>query len=210
MIKYIALFFVAFVVLFIAGISFYLSPDNMRSCEQPEPVGQCSSADAIVAVSGGDTNARVDQAITLYQAGWAPKLIFSGAAADPDSPSNAASMQRRAVEAGVPMSAVIIEEFSRTTEENAENTAEFIDDQSISRIILVTSAYHQRRALLEFRAILGPEITILNHPVPTDKQWAGVWWWTTPRGWWLAGGELIKVILFYAVPGDDFVPGANQ
>jgi uncharacterized SAM-binding protein YcdF (DUF218 family) len=207
MIKYILLVCIALVTFVIAAISVYLSPDDLRSCKQPETSGLCASADAIVVVSGGDTNARVDEGIRLYKAGWGSKLIFSGAAADPKSPSNAEAMERRAITAGVPEDSIMIEKFSRTTAENAHNTAKFITDNSIHRIVLVTSAYHQRRALLEFKETLGSSVTVMSHPVSHDKQWAGLWWWTTPRGWWLAGGELVKIAYFYTssdlhLPGD--------
>lgn len=197
MIKYLLLICAAIVTFVIAAISVYLSPDDLRSCAQTETSGTCASADAIVVVSGGDTNARVDEGIKLYKQGWGAKLIFSGAAADPNGPSNAQTMERRALAAGVPEDDIMIEEFSRTTAENAQNTAKFITDNSISRIILVTSAYHQRRALLEFKTTLGETVTVVSHPVASDKQWTGFWWWTTPGGWWLAGGELIKIFFFY-------------
>lgn len=199
--RYVLLLIAVAVFVLIASISIFLTPNNMRACKEPEPVGICAGADAIVTVSGGDTNARTDKAIELYQAGWAPKLIFSGAAADTSGPSNAEAMAKRAREAGVSENAIITEELSRTTAENALNTSKFIADQSIERIILVTSAYHQRRASLEFGAILGPSVEIVNHPVSSDKHWAGFWWWTTPRGWWLAGGELIKIGAFYSMKG---------
>lgn len=192
-------------VFIVGAISVYLSPNDLRSCESPEPTGSCSEVDAIVTVSGGDTNARADEAIALFNAGWAPKLIFSGAAADPSGPSNAAAMARRASRAGVPERSIIVEEFSRTTAENAQNTSEFIAQHSIDRIILVTSAYHQRRASLEFGAALGKTVDIRNHPVPSDKQWAGFWWWTTKQGWWLAIGELVKIVAFYSQKGSSLL-----
>lgn len=199
--RYLLLTLLGLVVFIITAISIYLSPNELSACKRPEPLGTCARADAIVTVSGGDTNARADEAIELYQAGWAPKLIFSGAAADRSGPSNAAAMARRAQQAGITEDAIITEEFSRTTAENALNTSQFIAVQSIKRIILVTSAYHQRRASLEFSAILGPSVTIVNHPVPRDTQWVGFWWWTTPRGWWLAGSELVKIVVFYGMQG---------
>lgn len=199
--RYLLLGFLGLVIFTITAIAMYLSPDDLRSCTEPQALGTCSRVDAIVAVSGGDTYARADEAIKLYEAGWADTLIFSGAAADSSGPSNAEAMARQAVRAGVPETAIITEELSRTTAENALNTSKFIADQSIERIILVTSAYHQRRASLEFSATLGETVTIINHPVATDKHWVGFWWWTTGRGWWLAGGELVKIVAFYGAQG---------
>lgn len=191
--------------LIITAISIYLTPNDLRGCDQPEPFGQCSRADAIVSVSGGDTFARADEAIRLYQTGWAPLIIFSGAAADNDGPSNAEAMARRAREAGVADSAIITEELSRTTSENAVNTSQFIATNKIEKIVLVTSAYHQRRALLEFSSILGPSVEIANHPAPSDRQWSGFWWWTTLSGWWLSVGELLKILAFYGMQGEGTV-----
>lgn len=198
MIKYLFLGLLGLVAFMIIIITAYLGPDDLAHCKQPVAIGHCSRADAIVAVSGGDTIARTNEAIRLYKAGWAPKLIFSGAAADSDGPSNARAMEARALRAGVSESDIIIEEFSRTTAENAANTSQFITDRNIHAIILVTSAYHQRRASLEFGTKLGAAVRIFNHPVATDRQWAGKWWWTTKGGWWLAGSELLKIAAFYS------------
>ena len=179
----------------------YLGPDDLRGCEK-KPTNsslkeQCTTADAIVAVSGGDTPARAAEAIKLYQNGWAPMIVFSGAAQDSSGPSNAQAMQRQALDAGIDESAIIIEEDSRTTAENAEKTQDLLKKHSIKKAILTTSAYHQRRASLEFQKRAGSDLKIINHPVATDKQWSQ-YWWTTPSGWWLSLGELSKIIVFYA------------
>lgn len=173
----------------------YLGPDDLARCSRPEP-GTCAPADAIVAISGGDTTARTGEAVDLYKAGWGTRLIFSGAAADKTGLSNALAMKKYALGVGVPESAITIEEFSQNTAENAVNTSLFIHRNNIKKIILVTSAYHQRRASLEFKARLGEDVTIVNHPVAHDRQWTSLWWLTF-GGWWLAYGELLKIIVFY-------------
>lgn len=175
-------------------ISWYLSPDDLNSCPL-EPIadsGKCAKADAIVAISGGDTTARTAEAISLYQNGWADTLIFSGAAYDLDSPSNARAMKFQALEAGVPAENIEIEEYARDTEENAKRTLRVASERGAKRIILVTSAYHQRRAGIEFRQTFG-DVEIVDHPVPHDSHWS-IKWWMTPHGWWLALGELVKII----------------
>ncbi|HUC20495.1 MAG TPA: YdcF family protein, partial [Candidatus Polarisedimenticolaceae bacterium] len=89
------------VVTIIVGIGFFLSPQS-----------QLQDADLIVAVSGGETQQRTAEAVKLYKAGRANKLLFSGAAADPKAPSNAAVMRTYALRQGVPDSAIVIEEES--------------------------------------------------------------------------------------------------
>lgn len=174
----------------------YLGPDDLRGCPpQPSDKTGCEKANAIIAVSGGDTAARTEEAITLYKDGWASKLVFSGAAEDTSGPSNAAVMRDIAVDAGVPRENIIIDEYSQTTKQNAEETAAILNKDSISSVILVTSAYHQRRTYLEFTHLLN-SVQIRNHPVKQDKQWSS-WWWLTPTGWFLALGELARIIMFY-------------
>lgn len=181
----------------IISISAYLQPNDFIGCgDKPQADNaQCAKADAIVVVSGGDTNARTDEGITLFQNGWANSIVFSGAAQDKSGPSNAAAMRTRAIEAGVPESSIYVEEQSATTEQNAANTKTIFADNNFNKIILVTSGYHQRRSELEFKKE-SPHVTVLNHPLASDKDWS-FWWWLTPRGWWLAGGELAKIIAFY-------------
>lgn len=180
----------------ILWVTRYLGVDDLQQCsEVPSREGECQVADAIVAISGGDTTARTMEAVRLYQQGWAPRLVFSGAAQDKNSPSNAAVMRDIAKRAGVPEDVITIEEYSRTTKQNAEQTAELLKDDNLDSIILVTSGYHQRRARLEFQKQFG-SIKVLSAPLENDRQWSS-WWWMTPVGWYLAIGELARIILFY-------------
>ncbi len=185
-------------VIVIGGLSVYLAPDGMKSCGETPQADKfdCQKVDAIVTISGGDTTARTDQAIELYKKGWADKLIFSGAAADKTGPSNAQAMQKNAVSDGVPLRDIIIEETSETTKQNAANTHDLFERNDIHSVILVTSAYHQRRAGLEFGQRAGNNIRLVNHPVASDNQWSPLWW-TTPGGWYLGLSEFFKIIVFY-------------
>lgn len=182
----------------VAGIGLYLSPDDISDCPAPgsEATGICRKADAIVVISGGDTSGRTEEAIRLYDAGWAPKIIFSGAAADKTGPSNARVMREQAVAAGVPIEDTVAEEASETTKQNAREVRNELAILETKDIILVTSGYHMRRAGLEFVKEIGTEVTIRRHPVPSDNQWS-MWWWLTPWGWWLAIGELVRITAFY-------------
>lgn len=181
------------------GIGHYLGPDDLAACQDvPSDLDGCQAGDAIVAISGGDTSARAAEAISLYQRGWAPLLIFSGAAADKSGPSNAEVMQRQAIAAGVPSSAIVIETNSQNTSENAQATSDIFTSRGIKSAILVTSAYHQRRASLEFTR-RAPTVHVRNHPVASDDQW-GPLWWLTPTGWMLAIPELVRS-LFIAAGG---------
>ena len=187
------------VVGLVCGIGYYLHVDDLADCNMAPNfhTSACQPADAIVAISGGDTTARTKEAVELYKNGWAAKLIFSGAAQDKSGPSNAEAMRRIALSEGVPNGDIITEEYSETTKENAENTQNILEKNDIESVILVTSGYHQRRAGLEFMARSNGTVSLRNHPVEADNQWAGGWWWLTPTGWYLAISELVKISIFY-------------
>lgn len=184
-------------LLFTVGVTSYLGPDALRFCGSPQKnsTGNCAPADAIVVISGGDTAARTEEAIKLYNKGWAPVIIFSGAAADKTGPSNAKAMQAQAISAGVTNSSTIIEELSNTTDQNAENVMELAKERGFRSLILVTSAYHERRALLQFEHYAGlangEKVSVRPHPVAEDKDW-NRYWWLTPWGWNLAVNEILK------------------
>lgn len=176
----------------IVAISSFLRVDSLSRCgAYPNDMKGCQKADVVVAVSGGDTSGRTQQAIDLYERGWGDKLIFSGAALDPGSPSNAEVMRTQAIKQGVPSEAIIIEPASANTSENADKTAEILADIEAQSAILVTSGYHQKRTLIEFEH-KSPEIEFRTQPSASDRQWS-VWWWTTPHGWYLAVSEVIKI-----------------
>lgn len=190
------LFIPIVLAILIVSLSIYLQPNSFIGCgDRPVADTSCDTADAIVVVSGGDTVARTKAGIRLYQDGWAPLLVFSGAAQDKSGPSNAEAMRELAVDSGVPNSAILIDEEAANTRQNAENTQSIFKQQGIADVILVTSGYHQKRASLEFNK-RTENVTIRNYPVLKDKDW-NFFWWLTPRGWWLAGGEVVKIVIFH-------------
>lgn len=196
---------VAFSILIIAA-TFYLSPNDIYKCSTPSSSkdtsgkknenDHCQEADVIVAISGGNTSVRTKHAVDLYKKGWAKKIIFSGAAADKNGPSNASTMKAEAVKLGVSADDIIEEGESNNTNENAQYVSNIIENNHFGKIILTTSAYHQRRAYLEFSRILEKQNTkIINAPAE-DPEWTNLWW-LTPRGWYLSASELGGIVYFY-------------
>ena len=173
--------FVLLVLLVLLGIPRWLGPS-----------GKLEKADAIIAISGGDTEARTNEAIRLQKEGWADNLIFSGAARDPNSPSNAEVMRRGAIDAGVAPSSIDVEELATDTIGNAEGTAKIIRERGYKKVILVTSKYHQRRAGLEFEHLLNSQVLIINHPAPHDRNWPTKSWWLHPDSLFLGLVESVK------------------
>lgn len=148
--------------------------------------------DVIVAVSG-DQGPRTETAVALWQQGYAPLLLFSGASLDPNSVSSAELMAREAVRRGVPAGAILLEPESTTTEENAAGVARVMTEHGLHSAILVTSPYHQRRASILFSRAFGPAgLTFRNHPA-NDPTWSANRWWMDPASRTLTLIELVKL-----------------
>lgn len=189
--KKILLFLLAIVVLMICsivGIGFLLSPQD------PLELG-----DVIIVISGGETEQRVAEGVKLYQDGWAPLMIMSGAARD-EGIANAVAMKQIAVIQGVVPDHILVEEEAVDTFGNAVKTREIIEQYKLNKIILVTSPYHQRRAALVFKKVLSDlPVKIINHSA-SDSAWRKNGWWFNAWARQLTLSELKKVIYSWIVP----------
>lgn len=109
--------------------------------------------------------ARIVFAAQLQQAGVAPRIIATGGRFEGKDgrlrSSEAAGMRDMLVALGVPRDAILLEEQSRNTRENAIESAKLLPPGA--RVALVTSASHMSRALREMQ-LAGLEA----HAFPTD------------------------------------------
>jgi uncharacterized SAM-binding protein YcdF (DUF218 family) len=148
---------------------------------------QAPTAEAIVVLGGNTANgrsnwflpldretavARMDVAIELYQAHRASKIVLSGGALSGEV-SEAMIMAHRMRQNGIPEDALILENTSRTTYENAALTEDALELHDIHTVLLVTSALHMPRAMAAF-AKRGVQATAVPAPpqivLPADDS----------------------------------------
>jgi uncharacterized SAM-binding protein YcdF (DUF218 family) len=133
-------------------------------------------ADVIV-VLAGEEKERVEYGVYLFREDWAKKdrIIMTGGPAVWKH-SWASLMKEHAEYLGIPGKHILIEDKSRTTEENAEYTSEILKKHGYKSILLVTSPYHSKRASLIFQRVLGEEIKVISAPV--ERSWFRFsdWW----------------------------------
>ncbi len=143
----------------------------MRSVEGSRgrvPVGSVGKADAIVVLSGmivsvegaplgewGDAVDRFEGGIDLFRAGRAPFLVFTRGQVPwkPDALPEGELLARRALLLGVPQSAIRLTGKVGNTADEAVAVKLLLDGAKKGagkKIILVTSAFHMRRALFLF------------------------------------------------------------
>jgi uncharacterized SAM-binding protein YcdF (DUF218 family) len=110
---------------------------------------------------------RLLEALRLYRVGKAPLIVASSG----DNPllskagnmHNAEAMRSILEEWGAPSSAILVEDASINTRENALFTRSLLEQRGIGRVLLVTSAIHMPRAASAFRKV-GFDV----FPVPGD------------------------------------------
>ncbi|MEU6287264.1 YdcF family protein [Streptomyces sp. NPDC046988] len=112
-----------------------------------------------------------DTAAELYERGMAPLIVFSGAT----SPTTRERMPRgeavhyreRALELGVPSSAILVEPRARNTGDNIRFSRELLEEAGVdvSSVLLISKPYEERRAYATARK-LWPDVEIVSASSP--------------------------------------------
>lgn len=96
---------------------------------------------------------RVQAAAAAYAQGQSRVIVACGGAAPGHDITEAAVMARLLREAGVPESAVVLEDQSQNTMENMRFAAQKLGGEKDRRVLVVTSDYHLRRAVMTARRV---------------------------------------------------------
>lgn len=119
-------------------------------------VADCPArADCIVVLGGGNWS-RIPHAVALYQQGVAPVILVTG---DGDCADSVRMLQQ----AGVPAAAILTEDKSRSTRENAAMSVPILRQHGFQKVVVTTSWYHSRRGLASFRQA-APELQFHSCP----------------------------------------------
>ena len=119
--------------------------------------------------AGGGYQERLQRAITLYDQGWAPRIIISSGFVF--AFKEAEVMRAVAIESGVPAPAIVLETEAANTYQNVTFTKALLERSDWRRILLVSSPYHMRRALLTWRKN-APGIDVIPEPVTSSQFYA--------------------------------------
>jgi uncharacterized SAM-binding protein YcdF (DUF218 family) len=111
-------------------------------------VDRARPADVIVVLGGGEagTERRTRHAVALYQQGYAPVVICTGGGTVDGDLSEAELCAQQAEASGVPAAAIVQDERSRSTEENAIQVARIMRERGWVDAVLVSDNFHLWRA----------------------------------------------------------------
>lgn len=147
------------------------------------------ATDAIVVLTGG--RGRVEEGISLYRGHRARWLYLVGV--DPLVRKSDLFKEQAGKRGG---EEIVLEKSSRNTLENALYTRDLIARKEIKSILLITSRYHMKRAVLIFRSTLPKDIAV--YPYPVDSKNLQQAWWSHGGSFRLLFSEFYKYCLFKA------------
>lgn len=170
----------AFALLLYACSISAISDGLMRSLENSYAPPAEAEGDVIVVLGGGATvdtpdidgvgnlygmaGNRLLTAARLYQQTGLP-ILFSGGKVFADSGNEAEIAKRQLIGLKVPADRILVENRSLNTSQNAVFTGELLARRHLTRPILVTSAFHMKRSVMDFR-----EAGIAVVPYPDDYR----------------------------------------
>lgn len=125
----------------------------------PKTIDFNTQTDAIVVFTG--SKGRVAEAVRLYEAHLAPRLFISGV--------RSKTSEKMLFQQYIPGTSLkdadnIDFGFAKNTRQNALETAEWVKENKVTTVRLVTASYHMPRSLIEF-SYRAPGVRIIPHPI---------------------------------------------
>ena len=160
-------------------------------------------ADAMLVLGGSSVYLeRTRKAAELYRKGVAPKILLTddGGRArwsriERENTPFVELAKRELIAGGVPAENIeILGPPATGTIYEAQNLRKKIQEANLRSVLIVTSAYHTRRALRTFERAVADTGTIIGiESAPTGEQTPPPFvWWLSPLGWNVVAGEYAK------------------
>ena len=170
--KRVTLFILLASLLYFAAFAIAVHVTGLRDSAEP--------ADIIIVLGAGlkedgrpgpALTRRTKHAAALWHEGIAPLVLCAGGQSEYYPRTEAAACREILIAAGLPAAAILMEERSRSTEENAIYSERLLQDLGLSRIVLVSDSYHMLRAGWLFN---GRGMKTWASPVPADRIRGGL------------------------------------
>lgn len=150
-------------ILFAGGFLLFV-----QSIERDEITPQ--AADGVVALTGGKD--RIGDAVLLLASGQAKRLLITGV-----NPSTRALELQKLIPRGDEFFPCCVD-LGRTAQDtrgNAVETSEWVAKHGFKSLIVVTSAYHMPRTLIEFSRTM-PQVQFIPYAVQSPNFQVDRWW----------------------------------
>jgi uncharacterized SAM-binding protein YcdF (DUF218 family) len=170
---------------------------------------ELAQADCIVVLSGAsDYVERTRHAASLLRRGIAPKIVLTNdnlrGGWNSEQQRNPFFIEREAEElrrAGVPAAQIeALPEPVASTYEEAVRLRAYASERKLGSVLIVTSAYHSRRALWTMRQVFresGVRVGVSPVEAGAAETPATFAWWLSRRGWRSVAPEYPKLIYYW-------------
>lgn len=162
------------------------------------------AADALVVLSGSSSYLeRTHKAAELYRQGRAPLVLLTNdhtrggwSSALQTNPYFVDRALEELTKQGVPAERIkVVPGMAESTQSEAVIVKEYAQAQGFRSLLIITSAFHSRRALRTFRTDFADTGIIIGLD-PTTQNSSAAFWWLRPSGWRDVAGEYIKLIYY--------------
>jgi len=177
-------------------------------------------ADVLAVLSGGSAyRERAQRAAQLFKEERSPTIVLTNdgqrsgwSSAQQRNPFFVEREAEELKKADVPAERIeVVPQIVSSTYQEAMVLRQYAAAHNLHSVLVVTSAYHSRRALWTLRHIFrGSGIEIgLDTPPTSEQTPAPTTWWLSWRGWQSVGGEYLKIV-YYRLRYDDFISGTPE
>lgn len=164
-------------------------------------------ADAIVVLGGSASYMeRTRFAAELYRSGCAPKILLTDdggrggwSSREQRNPAFVELAAEELGRRGVPAEAVErLPGVVTSTYDEAVSLRGYVESRGLRSILVVTSAYHTRRARWTFSKVFaGGGVSVrLAGVQPGEQTPPPALWWLSARGWQAVAGEYVKMVCY--------------
>ena len=167
-----------------------------RLAERLVTRAKLSPADVILVLAGDTDGERVTAGVNLYKKGYAKYLLMSGGELAWRLTS-AEWMKKQAMAEGVAGRAILLQDKSRSTIDDATFPLPIVKARGFKSVIIVTSPYHTSRAARVFKKIFGPAgVNVMVYPAE-EKDFNPNRWWSRHEDAGLVVWEYVSSVLYF-------------
>ena len=167
-------------------------------------------ADAILVLGGAASYLeRTDEAAAIFKEGTAPKIFLTNDGVqggwnqkEQRNPYFVERAHDELIQQGVPADAIeILPGLVNGTNDEAKLLVEVSAQKKLKSVLLVTSAYHTRRALWTFERVLSRHnsaVIVGIKSSPNGQLMLSPFnWWLSRQGWQTVGEEYVKLAYYW-------------
>jgi uncharacterized SAM-binding protein YcdF (DUF218 family) len=171
---------------------------------------EIGSADALVVLSGSSSYLeRTQKAAELFRQGRAPVVLLTndhtrGGWSQPlqTNPYFVDRATEELIKQGVPAERIrIVPGVAESTRSEALIVKDYAAAHGFRSVLIITSAFHSRRALRTFRTSFAGTGIIVGLDPSSGSRTSAALWWLSPSGWRDVAGEYIKLVYYWSKYG---------